>query len=536
MSDERAEQADAGRAAGRRSILRSAGVMTGMTLLSRVLGLVREQVRALYLGTGAASDAFGLAATIPNLLRRLLAEGAMTAAFLPVLSEYLRKGDEEETRAFLSRFVTLLTLAAAAISVVGILLTPWIIETFFSSEFRKIEGKVELTIWLTRLMWPYLFFVTLAAVLQAVLNAHRIFGPSAFTPVLLNACIIGCGVGLAQVLPDPSYALVAGFLLGGVVQVAFQVPFLLRWTRTRFGFEPIFGPGVRRVARIMVPGALAAGIYQVNVFVSQLIASTLEGGSIAALQYSIRLQELVLGLFVVSVAQVILPTLSDQTASRDDEGVKDTLRYATGLMGFVTLPSTVGLILLGPPMIRLLFQFGAFDAESTARTAFALVFHALGLFPIAVSRVQNQVFYAHKDLRTPMIVAGIAAIVNIVGCVTLSVPLSHGGIALAGSLAAAVHAGLFAWLLRRRMGPLGARDMMRRMARLVGATAIMTGGLLGYAHLWPAASVEGRLLLVVWLLGALTLAAVTYLPACRVLGVDELEGALKAVRRKLLRR
>ncbi|MEC9070954.1 MAG: lipid II flippase MurJ, partial [Myxococcota bacterium] len=220
-----------------RSLLRSAGVMTIMTLLSRVLGLVREQVRAFLLGTGMASDAFGLASVIPNLMRRLLAEGAMTAAFIPVFTDYLKKGDEEDTRAFLSRFVTLLTLATTVICVIGALITPWLMETFFSSRFHEVEGKVELTVALTRLMWPYLLFVTLAAILQAILNTHRIFGPSAFTPVLLNLCIIGCGLGLQDAFPDPSYGLIGGFLVGGVVQICFQIPWLLRGTSTRFSLD-----------------------------------------------------------------------------------------------------------------------------------------------------------------------------------------------------------------------------------------------------------------------------------------------------------
>lgn len=524
------------RGAVRRSLLRSAGVMTVMTLLSRVLGLVREQVRAHYLGTSAASDAFGLAATIPNLFRRLLAEGAMTAAFLPVLSEYLQRGDEEETREFLSRFVTLLTAAVTGFALLGAAVTPWLIETFFSSEFQHVEGKVELTIILTQLMWPYLALVSVAAALQAILNAHKIFGPSAFTPVLLNACIIGCGIGLAYVFPDPSYALVAGFVVGGVVQIAFQVPFLLRWTKIRFGPDlQMFGPGVRRVLMVMVPGVFAAGIYQINVFVSQLIASTLEGGSIASLQYGIRLQELVLGLFVVSVAQVILPTLADQTAADDEDGVRDTLDYATRLMAFVTLPSTVALMMLGPPIVRLLFEFGAFDAESTRKTAFALTFYALGLFPIAIARVQQQVYYAYKDLKTPTIVAGISAVVNVVLCLTLSGPLGHGGIALAGSIASLVAAVCFGVLLRRKLGPIGGTALLGRVARAGVATAVMAGVLYGLEQVWPADGVASRLVLGGWVAVACVAGAAAYLGVAQVLGVNELQTVLDAVRRRIKR-
>ena len=530
------------RHATRRSLLRSAGVMTAMTLLSRVLGLVREQVRAHYLGTSAASDAFGVATMFPNLFRRLFAEGAMTAAFLPVLVEYLKTRRPEELRAFLSKFITFLTTVIVLVTTLGVLSSGWLIDTFFSSQFRHVPGKVALTISLTRLMWPYLAFITTASVFQAVLNAHKIFGPSAFTPVLLNLAIIGCGVGLSEtlppsILPDPAYALVAGFLLGGVLQILFQIPYMLRWTRVRFGVDFRFRhPGVRRVILIMVPGAFSAGIYQINVAVSQVIASGLHGGSIASLQYSVRLQELVLGLFVVSIAQVILPTLAEQTATEDTEGVKDTLAYATGLMAFVTLPATVGLILAGPPIIRLLFQFGEFDAKSTAMTAYALNFHALGLFAIAAMRVYQTVFYAYKDQLTPLLLAAVAMVVNIVGCLVLSGPLSHGGIALAGSIAAAVNAVLLVVMLRRRLGSLSGHGVLARLGRMAAATAVMTAALLGLERLWPHEAIASRAVLGGWVAAALAVAGATYVLSARALGVDELDMLWRALARKLRRR
>ncbi len=518
----------------RKSILRSAGIMTAMTLLSRVLGLVREQVRGIYLGTGAASDAFGLAATIPNLLRRLFAEGAMTAAFIPVFTEYLKQGDEEETRRFLSRFVTLLTFAVVLMTLVGILLTPWLIDTFFASEFHNVPGKVALTVALTELMWPYLVFVTIASVIQAILNAHHIFGPSAFTPVLLNLAIILSTIAFANALSDPAYALVIGFVIGGVLQLLFQVPYLYKHTPIRWGIDFHWrDKGVLRVLRIMGPGVFAAGIYQINVFISQLIASGLEGGSIASLQFSVRLQELVLGLFVVSVAQVILPRLSEHTAEGDDEGVKDTLSYSTRLIAFVTLPSTLGLILIGGPIIRLLFESGEFDAESTAMTAFALQFHAVGLWFIGQARIYQQVFFAYKDLKTPTIVAAVVAAVNIVLCVILSGPLRHGGVALAGSVAALVNAALFIWLLRRRLGDLRLGPILGKVGRMAVATAVMGGALALVELAWPAAEVEGRLLLLVWILVALMVAGVAYFAATSALGVNELSTLLSSLKRRL---
>ncbi|MCC6622848.1 MAG: murein biosynthesis integral membrane protein MurJ [Deltaproteobacteria bacterium] len=511
--------------------------MTAMTLVSRVLGLVREQVRAIYLGTGAASDAFGIATTIPNLFRRLFAEGAMTAAFVPIFTEYLKKSSAEETRRFLSRFVTWLTFIVTLFTILGIILTPQIIQIFFASEFANVPGKVALTITLTQIMWPYLVFVTIAAVLQGILNAHHIFGPSAFAPVLMNLGIIVGALALAEVMPDPSYALVIGFLLGGVLQLVFQVPWLFRSTPIRFGVDFHFrDPGVNRLIKVMAPGMFAAGVYQFNVFASQLIAAGLEEGSVSSLQYSIRLQELVLGLFVVSVAQVILPRLSEQTALEDHEGVKRTTSYAVRLIAFVTLPCTVLLVLLAEPIVKALFQFGAFDQRSTEATAFALRFHALGLFFIGQARVLTQVFFAYKDLKSPLWVSAGDLVVNIGLCLALSLPLAQGGIALAASLAALVQSVALHALLARRLGSLGLGALLARVGRMALAAAVMAGALLGLDALWPAAGITSRVTLFGWLALAGALAAGTYLVCAHLAGADELDELWSALKRKLRRK
>lgn len=518
-----------------RQILRSATVMTFMTLISRVLGLVREQVRAIYIGTGSASDAFGLATTIPNLFRRLFAEGVMTAAFVPIFTEHLATRPADETRRFLSRFVTLLTFAVTAFTVVAILVTPWLIDTFFASEFRNVPGKVALTVALTELMWPYLILVSLAAVIQGVLNAQRIFGPSAFAPVLMNLAIIVGAVALADSFEDPSYALVVGFLAGGVLQLVFQIPWLFK-TPVRFGFDLHFrDPAVRRVLKVMLPGIFAAGIYQFNVFVSQLIAASLSEGSVSSLQYSLRLQELVLGVFVVSVTQVILPNLSESTAIEDHGGVKRTLDYAIRLIAFITLPATVALVILGGPIVEGLFQFGAFDAESTAMTSFALTFHACGLFFIGQARVLTQVFFAYKDLRTPTLVSAADAVLNIGLCLLLSAPLGHGGIALASTLAAVANSVLLHYLLARRLGALGLGAFFGRVLRIAGATALMAVVLFGLAAVFPP-HFASRLALIGWILMALAIAGGTYLVAAQLLGVNELQTLFGALRRRFSRR
>jgi len=451
-------------------------VITALTFLSRILGLVREQIRGYYLGTGMSSDAFGLAATIPNLFRRLLAEGAMTAAFVPVFTGYLKKENRKELLGFFSSFITLLTFVTTLVCVAGILLADVLVETFFA-RFGEVEGKLELTVTLTQVMFPYLLFVTLAAIIQAVLNSFKVFAPSAFTPVLLNLFIVLAAVGLNGLFPDPSYAFAAGFLAGGIVQLAFQLPWFFRLGMRLKPSVNWSHPGVRELGRIFVPGAFAAGIYQINVFVSQIIAASLDQGSIAALQFSNRLQELVLGVFVVSITTLILPPLAGQHATGDRDAFRDTNMMALDLMAFLTVPASVALLLLRVPLVSLLFEQGAFDQDSTAMTSYAVLFHSLGIYFIASSRSLNQAFYAMKDLKTPMMVAAIAMVINIAGCYLLSIPLAHGGIALANSLSAAVTAALLLGLLVRRSVRLQVGPHAYLLLRVLLCSGVMAGGL-----------------------------------------------------------
>lgn len=533
------EARDEARRSSQRRLLKSAGVMTVMTLLSRVLGLVREQVRSHFLGTGASSDAFGLAATIPNLLRRLFAEGATTAAFIPVFTETMKKESRDDLWIFFSRFLSLLTFVVTLVTVVGVLLSPWLIETFFAERFQEVPGKVALTIALTQVMFPYLVLISIAAVFQGVLNSFHVFAPSAFTPVLLNLAIIGCAWLFADAFADPAYAFAVGFLVGGVAQIAFQVPYALRvGARLRPTFR-CWSPRVRRVLRIMAPGVLSAGVYQINVFVSQLVASRLHEGSIASLQYSVRLQELVLGAFVISLTTVILPTLSAQIVDQDQGEARETLRFTLGLLALVTIPATLGLLLLAEPIIRLLFEHGEFDAESTRMTAWALYFHAFGMYPIAVGRVLQQPFYAMKDQKTPMAVGALSMVVNVALCFALPAFMSerdaHGGIAAAGSVAAVVNAAVLLWLLRGRLGSLGARKMLRSLGRITLAAGVMAAGVWGLTRLWSFDAAAGRLVLGVKVLVATGLAVALFLIAARLLRAPELSELLRVVRRKLRR-
>lgn len=517
----------------RRAILRSTLVMSAMTVLSRIVGLLREQVRGYYVGTGMESDAFGIASTIPNMLRRLFAEGAMTAAFVPVFTRLRAQGDMERLNRFYSGFMTLFLILMVAVTFIGIATSGPLVEYVFAGRFHEVEGKVELTIALTQAMFPYLFLVSVAAILQAVLNSFHVFAPSAFTPVLLNGVNILVVVLFVDYFPNAAWALTAGFLAGGFLQMAFQVPFVrslgVRFRPTLSGLRD---EAVREVALIFLPGVFSAGIYQINVTVSQVIAASLEPGSVASLQFSLRLQEFILGVFAVSVATVILPAMSEQVHRGDVKALKAILRDSIGLLGFITIPASVGLIILREPIVRLLFQYGQFGEESTRMTAWALLFHSAGIFFIALYRNVVQVFYAHKDLKTPTVVAAVVMVIHVGLCYALAIPLRNGGVAAAGSLAATLNTAFLLWVLRRRLGPLGLREVTGSLSRTLAATSVMALFALvavsaGFLDGVRGAKLAARLIPVIAVSG------LAYLLAAKFFRCQELSEITNVFRRRL---
>jgi len=525
-------------------LVKSTAVVSLFTIISRITGLIREQVRANYLGTGHGSDAFAIASMIPNMLQRMFGDGAMTPAFIPVFKGLQEEGDKERLSKFFSGFMTLFTLLMLAVTLLGILLAAPIVENFFTGRFIDEPGKVELTISLTRVMFPFLFLISIAALIQGTLNSYNIFGPSAFAPVLLNLVNIGVVIFFWDSFPDAAYALAVGFIVGGFIQLAFQVPFLrgkgLKFIPTLRGFKD---PAVREVGRIFLPGVFAQAVYIVNVTVSQAIAVTLEHGSVSALQYSLRLQELVLGVFAVAVATVILPTMSAQAKNADFVAVKDTLQFSLKLLGVITIPASVGLMLLGKPITSLLFKFGQFNEESIRMTAFALYFHAAGIFFIAAQRNIVQVFFAMKDTRTPAKIAFVVMILHVGLCYLLAGPLRHGGLALAGSIAALANAGILYFVLRERIGRLNSKALFISLGKMLVASLIMAVLILLalYAELLtkplrPGAQFvtkAGLLLRLTWII---TAAIITYILAAKLLKIKELEELFGMLSRKLRRR
>jgi putative peptidoglycan lipid II flippase len=452
-------------------LVRSASVITLATLASRVTGYARDRTIAALFGAGAASDAFYTAFRIPNLLRQLVAEGALPGVFIPSYAEKRKHGSPEDVRIFVARILSALTLLVSAITVAGILFAPQIVRVL-AKGFASTPGKIPLTVFLTRLMFPYLCFISVAALLQAILNAHGKFAVSAMSPILLNLSIVAGAALLAPRFREPTVALAVGVLAGGILQMAVQIP-AVRSLRALGRWElSLSDPAVRAVFVLLVPRLFGFGIYAINTALSTRFASVFGDGAVSYLTFGNRVIELVRGGFVISVSTAILPLLAQQALDSDPRSFKDTLRFGLRLVAFVTIPWAVGLAVLRETVIAALFQGGRFGLDATAATAQALSFYALGLFFISSNGLLVFAHYARKDTRTPV----LCAAVDLTVFVLVSQFLRHWGVAsvaFATSCGAAANFVLLLGFLRRREGRLGGRELAASLARVVAAAAAM---------------------------------------------------------------
>jgi putative peptidoglycan lipid II flippase len=451
-----------------RQLLKSASLISALTIVSRVFGYVRDARIAFLLGAGMAADAYTTAYRIPNLLRRLVGEGAVSAAFIPVFSRYVAEKKEKDAWEFANTMLTVVTAFLAAVTVAGILLSPLIVR-LFASGFAGTAGKIELAAMLNRIMFPYIFLIGLSALSMGVLNSFHRFGAPAFAPILLNLTMIAFSF-LGSLFGDITRTLAAGVVAGGVVQLGVQLPSLIE-TGWKFRFKLDFHhPGVQRVAKLMVPVIFGVGIVQVNVLVDTQFASHLAEGSVTAIYYADRVMELVLGGYAVAVSTVILPLLSRQAALRQMDELKSTLNFGTRIILFITFPATAGLILLRREIIEVLFQHGDFDAASTALTAWALPFFAMGLSAFAMVKIIVPAFYALQDTRTPVTIAFVAMLLNVGLNFLLIRPLQNGGPALATSVSALFNSVSLLIIFHRRYGAFGVKAIVRSIGKFVVAT------------------------------------------------------------------
>jgi len=522
----------------KKHILKSATIISLVTVVSRVLGYVRDQRYAVLLGTSLAADSFILAYRIPNLFRRLVGEGSMTASFIPVFTRYMKERPKDEVWQFANRLFWTLAFVVAIITILGMVFSPVVVRTFtLSSGNTHWDEAVKLN----RIIFPYIFFISLAALAMGILNCFHVFGLPAATPVFLNISIILFSIGAVwSYFKDPAVSLAVGVLVGGVLQFLIQVPLLVQ-KGMRFDFGLSFShPGIRDVARLMLPRFFGIGIGQINFFVDTFFANAaiMPRGSLTALYISDRVMELVLGGYAIALATAILPMMSHQAAAQDDESLKKTLSFSVRIVAFITIPAALGLMVLREPIIRVLFQHGQFVAESTRLTARALLYYAVGLPALATVKLVVPAFYSTRDTKTPVIVACISLAINIALNILFAQALffrrvQNGGPALATALATFFDFFALLIIFRLRYGSLGPMEIFRSGAKVSLCAGIM-GVACWFGNYYTAFTVHSRFLVQLFVFSGLIVGAtVLYLALAWMFRCHEIEEVYGiAVRRR----
>ncbi|MBN2332721.1 MAG: murein biosynthesis integral membrane protein MurJ [Deltaproteobacteria bacterium] len=512
------------------NILRAAGIVSGATFLSRILGFVRDMITAHYLGTSFTADAFFVAFRIPNLLRRLFGEGSLTASFIPVFSSYLAAGKKEEAKEIAQTALTLVAAILVLVTIAGICFSPLII-SLIAPGFHDNPEKFQLAVLLNRIMFPYILLISLVALAMGILNSVDHFLAPALAPVLLNICMIGAVFLLSLPLGNPALALAVGVLLGGLAQLALQVPFL---RKKGFSLAPKYHfrhPAIGRILKLMGPSLVGLAITQITIFVNTLLASLLMDGSISYLYYADRLVQFPLGVFAVALGTAILPALSRQASKQQWEDFSQTFSLAIRGLFFITLPAMTGLIILSKPIIYVLFQRGNFDATSTAMVAQTMIAYTCGLWAYAALRIVVPVFYSLQDAKTPVKVGGVALIINIVAALALMLPLKHIGLALATAISSAANIIILIYLLAKKktMPPLKINSITKSLGQAAVATGIMAVVLLALPHCsWFALTYVHQLADAGRLAVMITIGGLAYAGSSLLLGSREMD-SLKAM-------
>ena len=522
------------------TLARSAGLIGAATMSSRILGLVREQVMAYLFGAGNAVDAFNVAFRIPNLVRDLFAEGAMSAAFVPTFTRYLRREGRESAWRLGSHVLNALLVTTLAIVALGMLFAEPLV-TVLAGEYAEVPGKFELTVDLTRVMLPFLTLIAIAAACMGMLNALDRYLVPALAPALFNVASIVATLASIPALRwmgvPTIHAMAIGVVAGGMAQVLIQWPALRREGYRHAAVLDPAEPGLRQVLLLMGPGTLGLAATQVNVFVNTWLATGEGTGAVSWLSYAFRIMYLPLGIFGVSIATASLPAISRRAADGDLAGMRETVSSGLAMMLALTIPATVGLIVLSHPIVALLFERGQFTPTDTAATAAAVTAYAIGLAGYSVAKIVSPTFYALGDSRTPVAVSAFSVIVNAGLNILLVRELGYRGLALGTSVTALLNAGVLMWLLRGRLHGLGLGHLASVFARVLVAAAVMGAAawwLDRQAHAWLPG---GALLVQMARVGLAIGGALGVLAAAlTVLRVTELTDVTGAVLRRLRRR
>lgn len=432
-----------------KGLLRSTTIFSGMTFISRIMGFFRDMIVAHIFGATGLTDAFYVAFKIPNFMRRLFAEGAFSQAFVPVLAQYKEQQGHQELRRFVDHISGALAVILTIVTVIGILAAPLVIH-LFAPGFSKDPARYDLTVYMLRITFPYILFISLTAFASGILNTHNRFAGPAFTPVLLNISMILAAVWLAPHMAEPIVALAWGVLAAGILQLLFQFPFLMH-IKVVPRFKPSFKhPGVKRVLWLMLPAIFGVSVSQIGLLIDTVFASFLQAGSISWLYNSERLMEFPLGMLGAALSTVVLPHLSKCFAKGSHDEYSHTIEWAVRLVLLLAIPSTIGLIILATPLVSSLFHYGKFNAFDVVMTCRALIAYALGVPFMILLKVMASGFYARQDIKTPVKVAVVALIVNVALNFVFIGPLQHAGLALASSLASMLNAIALLVLLVKR--------------------------------------------------------------------------------------
>jgi len=511
-------------------IIKSAGIIGLATFCSRVLGFIRDIVIARLCGVYLYSQAFVIAFRIPNLFRDLLGEGAANAAIVPVFSEYNLKHTKEEFWKLANVVLNLLLVTLTAVTLLGIVFAPLVVR-LIAPGFIADPQKLAATILLTRIIFPYVILICLAAYATAILNTLKTFSLPAFAPCLLNIAIIVC----ALIFGEGIKGLALGVLAGGLLQLVIQVPFIFKKGYVFQGFLKRFQhPAATAIQKLMLPRIFSSAIYQLNNFVDSAFGSLVmivgEGG-VAALYFAYRLIQFPIGIFSSAICQAILPTFSQQAMAETRHEIKHSLSWALRLNFLVMLPASLGLMFLSRPLVQLLFGGGKFDAYSIKMTADVLFFYSIGLFAYGAAKILQSCFFALKDTISPAKVSFLALIMNIVLNTILIFPLKISGIALATSLSGIITFVILFIILRKKIGGFGAKEIISSFSRMLLASLGMAiiCRLVWQQQIFPAGGISGKALNLGLIL---VCGLVSYVALCFLLRVSELRDAVNLLRRK----
>lgn len=508
-----------------RQLTKNAGKTAFGTTISRILGYIRDMLVANLFGAGMFADAFYAAFRIPNLFRRLLGEGSFSAAFIPVFNEYLHTKEKKETQNFLNSVFTMLIIVLLIISLLGIIFAPFLVK-IIAWGFTDDPEKMQLTIELTRLMFPFIFFVCLAAFLLGILNSLQSFFIPALAPASLSFSEIIYMLALAPLFAPGNQikGLAISVIAGGALHFFIQYPKLksLGWhLKLKLNLKH---PGIKKIAVLMIPSMIGLSVDQINSFVDTICASFLNEGSITALYYSNRLMQLPLAIFGLAFASVSLPAMSKAYAQNDMTTLKNSLNYSIRFSIFALLPAAVGLMVIGLPIVRLLFEHGKFDTVASFMTNNALFYYSLGLPAYAMAKIFANAFYAFQDTKTPVKTAIWAMILHVILCIILMYPMGVGGLALATAISSYFNLFLLILYLRKRIGSLGLKKIIFSSLK-TGTAALATG-----IAAWYSSGISQNLFISVF--AGIFAGIIAFLVFTKLLQSEELETFIQIFKRK----